>query len=120
MITPDNSMDRHCFLGLHANAPAFQLIVTVQELSLCIATQSSASITGYSEAVPLQMRCKHSPACCVGADATHAGVTVENAIELLTQLELSMFGVTVSTLEARKARQQEAFDKAIINPFFIS
>lgn len=54
------------------------------------------------------------------ADATHAGVTVENAIELLTQLELNMFGVTVSSLEDRKARQQEAFDKAIINPFFIS
>lgn len=54
------------------------------------------------------------------ADATHAGVTVENAIELLTQLEISMFGVTVSSLEDRKARQQEAFDKAIINPFFLS
>ncbi|KAK9839394.1 hypothetical protein WJX84_008990 [Apatococcus fuscideae] len=53
-------------------------------------------------------------------DATHAGVTVENAIELLTQLELSMFGITVSSLADRKARQQEAFDAAIVNPFFIS
>ncbi len=73
---------------------------------------------------PSQLRGKRLAACLFiylfAADATHAGVTVENAIELLTQLELSMFGVTVSTLEARKARQQEAFDKAIINPFFIS
>lgn len=63
------------------------------------------------------------PSCCdnnrlqpaVLAEASHAGITVESCVEVLTALEVAMFGCTLAPRSARQAAHHSAIVDAAKN-----
>ena len=55
-----------------------------------------------------------------GAEASHAGITVESCATVLSALELAMFGRTLASEAAWRQREAQAISNVISNPFFLS
>lgn len=54
------------------------------------------------------------------AEASHAGITVESCVEVLTALEVSMFGCTLAPLSARQAVRHAAVVDSATNCHLIN